>query len=61
MDNVLKILLPLLPIILGSDQLQDAVAKPAADALADVLPDVAEDHIATFLEKIAANLRAVNP
>lgn len=48
-------------LIVSNPQLQEQAAGPVANMLANVLPDVTEDHIASFLHKVATKLEAANP
>lgn len=54
------VLLMLITTVLGNPALQDAVAQPLADVLANALPDVTEDVLGDFLMKVGAKLKAAN-
>lgn len=55
-----KLLLLVLAQIINSEELQDRAAQHVAEFLANALPDVTEDAIGAFLEKIGEKLIAVN-
>lgn len=55
-----QLIISMLPIIIGNADLQEKAAQPLARGIADALPDVAEDSVADFLERIASHLRAAN-
>ncbi len=56
-----KLLLLVLTQILMSEDLQDKAAQHAAEFLANALPDVTEDAIGSFLEKVGDRLISANP
>lgn len=55
-----KLLLLVLAQILNNEELQDRAAQAIAEFLANALPDVTEDAIGSFLEKIGDKLTAAN-
>jgi len=56
-----KLLLLVLAQILNDESLQDKAAQHVAEFLANALPDVTEDAIGSFLEKVGDKLTAFNP
>ena len=47
--------------LLEDDAMQEVLAGPVADALAKALPDVSEDVLGKFLQKVGQKLEAANP
>ena len=56
-----KILLLVLAQILNDETLQDVAAQHVAEFLVNTLPDVTEDAIGSFLEKVGDKLINANP
>lgn len=58
MGGVIKILLALLPFIIGNPELEELVAGPIADFLRAQLPAATDAAIASFLQLLASELTA---
>ena len=56
-----KLLLLGLVQIINNEELQDKAVAIVAGVLADVLPDVTEDALGMFLEKLGRLLTEINP